>query len=191
MSYEPENPSSDIGQDAQAWLAREFDGIAGRIALYVDSGTGGLVLTAPVANSDVITTSPKKVAIFDAINYPLVATEANLANATIRLLSKGVWTFGAKLVYSIVSTAANRTMRLLVFDETNGTNLGVLDHVWINANQTLLTMSANISFTFKTDEVGVELALYIDAPTGDVTMSNVDLAEWAAYRVSNLESVQD
>lgn len=32
MTYTPENPTSDIGDDAQAWLAREFD----QIRLYLD-----------------------------------------------------------------------------------------------------------------------------------------------------------
>ncbi len=32
MTYTPENPTSDIGEDAQAWLAREFD----QIRLYLD-----------------------------------------------------------------------------------------------------------------------------------------------------------
>ena len=48
MSYEPENPTSDIGDDAQAWLAREFEAIQ-RTFLDLLGGTdiGAMVWRGP------------------------------------------------------------------------------------------------------------------------------------------------
>ena len=191
MPYQPENPSSDLGQDAQAWLFRELE----QIQLYTDglvhAGHGGIALSTPTADASVITATASTVTIYDVVDEPRIYVDANTTTGKIALLDKGVWNLSAKLVFKVVASGSSRIIEMLVADITNGQILGVFDHQDVFANQTLVSLSGVLPYPFKRDDLGVDLVLQLRAQSGNITLSSYEIAQWSAFRVSNRESVVD
>jgi hypothetical protein len=126
MSYEPENPTSDIGDDAQRWLFAEFERISEEIILLRQEnaagagGAGGLIQRVTVAMPD-ITTGTWETVPFDTGQVPVpVNVTQDPANNRFSIDAVGTWFFS---IYGVMSFSKETTDRILnwrFYDEIAG-----------------------------------------------------------------------
>jgi len=177
MSYQPENPSSDLGFYAQAWLAREFQAIKDNLD-QLKVGRTGLTRETPIASTALITGTPAKISAFDSQLLPEFDGESNLANATLKVARPGLWFIAVKGVVSIVAHTSNNTRGLLVelYNETKAIRYKVIDFASIARYATIVDYDMAIPVFISQDLVGDDLAIYVSSTTtSSVQITSVDL----------------
>lgn len=132
MSYEPENPTSEIGDNTQRWLFDEFTRIkqefillrqenAALVDLFVLAGYGGLRLNTPVAGPDILVDTWQILTQFDTI---LTATpryvQQDLTNNGIVVERAGMWNITLNLEFGHgVEQADNRQLEIQLYNATD------------------------------------------------------------------------
>ena len=129
MSYEPENPSSDIGDDAQRWLFDEFTRIKQELILFRQeilgafslAGYGGLRLDTPIAGPDILVDTWQILTQFDSI---MTATpryvQQDLINSGIVLERSGIWTISLNIEFAHAREQAdNRQLEIQIYNATD------------------------------------------------------------------------
>lgn len=128
MSYEPENPTSDIGDDAQRWLFDEFTRISGEIALLseeiaastISSGYGGLIQTVAVTIPD-ITTGNWQTVPFDSGQVPTpINITQDPTNNRFSIDEEDRWFFTTYGVMTFDKENKDRYINWRIYDETAG-----------------------------------------------------------------------
>jgi hypothetical protein len=126
MSYEPENPTSDIGDDAQRWLFDEFTRISTDIALIRQEhasgagGAGGLIQRTGTAMPD-ITTGTWETVPFDTGQVPVpVNVTQDPANNRFSIDAVGTWFFALYGIMSFTKENADRFLYWRFWDEIAG-----------------------------------------------------------------------
>jgi len=180
MSYEPENPTSDIGDDAQRWLFDEFTRISGTFAA-LEPGRTGLELTVPTANTSTLTQTPLKIEAYDAQILPEVKGESSLANSTIIIAQSGLWLVVFSVVADIVQHTANYTRGAVaqLRNETDDISYKILDITTVARYQDFMKFSISLPVYISGDVIGKELAMYTYATTANsIVFTDIQLLEF-------------
>lgn len=186
MSYEPENPSSDIGDDAQAWLSREHQAIQDEFNQLV-AGRAGLLLDTPVADSTLLTQTPVKITGFDNILQPEILASANLSNSTLTINVPGLWFIAIKAIANIVSHTANYTRGVVMelYNETQAVTYKIVDYSDVARYATLVDFTISIPVYIPPSIVGDELAIYAYATTtNSVQLTGLQILEFEVVLLS-------
>ena len=186
MSYEPENPTSDLPQDAQSWLFRQFQLIQQELVRKTTAGFAGLYLSQTTAVTESITPTPTKITGFDQkINTELEAI-AWISNSTIRFRDIGAWRVSAQIAFLVTADASNtREVRLQLFNET--TSKAVVDFApgSIPAGGSSMTLGGSVLSEIGIDNINNEIALYIYSPSGHtIAVTSLELLDFSVNRVS-------
>jgi hypothetical protein len=126
MSYEPENPTSDIGDDAQRWLFAEFERISEEIILLrqelVLAGYGGLRLDSPpVAGPDIVLNTWQVLSQYDALLTPNPRfIEQDIANNGLIVKRAGI--YEVNLNFEFAHNQDNALARRIFVQLYNGTD---------------------------------------------------------------------
>ncbi len=189
MSYEPEIPPSSLPDDAQAYLAREFDRIQTTLNEKTQAGTAGLELDFNTAlpGPITITGTPTKVTGFNAKNLNEVGAFANLPNDTLLIQEVGNWVFAAQYIADITASTANasREVSLQLYSEQDA---APFDRV---AQQTIPRYGASINLVGTAKQsvtlngLNKDYALYIFSPSNDtITVNAIYILDYFIHRVT-------
>jgi hypothetical protein len=189
MSYEPENPTSDIGDDAQRWLFAEFERISEEIILLrqENAGRAGLLLSAPVADTALITQTPTKITGYDSIMSPQRFASANLANSTIRIATEGLWFIAIKAIVRIVAHTGNysRGVVMELYNETKAQTYKVVDYSAIARYEDLVDFTISIPVYMPDSIIGDELAVYVySTTTNSIQLTQLEILEFELILLS-------
>ena len=153
MSYQPENPTSDLGFDAQAWLARELDKISLEYeALRAERSYGGISKTTDTNYGTIGINAWTTIDNWDA---GMVVTPQNVtqdvANSGLRLLTPGVYNFSGDFAISFTDVNNGRTFGVRLWNATNSQAGRVVEYS-VGRNQS----GINISQSSILADIGVD-----------------------------------
>ena len=163
MSYQPETPTSDIGTDAQAWLARELDAISLEYdAIRDEKSYGGISKTT---DTNYGTVGINAWTIIDNWDSGMVAVPKNVtqdvANSGIRILTAGVYNFSGDFSISFTGTNSGRTFGVRLWNATKSVAGRVVEYaVGRNQEGINLTQSAGL-YDVSVDDLGDLLQIQI------------------------------
>lgn len=187
MSYTPENPSSDLGQDAQAWLAREFSAIQQELQRRVVAGSASLFLSAPVVSSFNITPTPTKLTGFDSKTIRETEAFASISNSTLEFIETGLWNVGVLLTFEVMPDTGNqsRDVYLQFYNEVDAAALPIVLAGTIPRYGASLTLSGSFDADIEADNLSEQYALYIYSPSGHtIAVTDVVVMDYYAHRAS-------
>lgn len=191
MSYTPEIPTSDIGDDAQAWLAREFTAIQDEF-LQTTVGRTGLILTNPAPSTLTLTQTPVPVTAYDAKLEPELFGEASLTNSTIKLNALGLWFLSVKGVARVVASSANQSRGLIVelYNNTKSQVYKVIDYAQLAKWQDIVSYTIPLPVYITSDVLGDELILRAYTPNANtVTFTSIEILYFQFILLDKIESV--
>ena len=191
MSYTPENPSSDLGDDAQAWLAREFNAIQTEF-LQTTVGRGGLLLSAPVPSTLTLTQTPTPITAYDKKLSPELYAEASIANSTVKLNSLGLWFLAVKGVARVVASSANNSRGIIVelYNNTKSQTYQVIDYAQIAKWQDIVSYTIALPLYVPLDVLGDELILRAYTPnTNSVTFTSIEILYFEFVLLDKVEAI--
>lgn len=180
MSYEPENPTSDIGDDAQAWLAREHFEIQNTFN-QLGIGRAGLDIDAPITSTVVLTQTPQKVTGYDKQLLPELKATSDLANSTIQFHVTGLWTVAFSVVANITPHNGNyiRGAVAQLHNETDNLAYKILDFSSVARYQDLIKFSISYPVYVNSDNVGKDMSMRAyTTNTNNITFTGVQLLEF-------------
>ena len=187
MSYTPENPSSDLGEDAQAWLAREFAAIQQELQRRVVAGSASLFLSAPAVSSLNITPTPTKVTGFDSKTIRETEAFASISNSTLEFIDTGLWNVGVELTFEVVPDTGNqsREVYLQFYNEVDASPSAIIATATIPRYDASVTLSGSFDVDIEADNINEQYALYIYSPSGHtIAVTGVESMDYYAHRVS-------
>lgn len=191
MSYEPENPTPDLGFDAQAWLARELERISSEFnVVRVESiGRAGLLLSASTPDTTLITQTPTKITGYDSIVEPSKNAEANLTNSTIRVLSPGLWLVMFSAVIRITPHSSNTSRGVIaqLYNDTTSVTYKVLSYSPIARYQDIVSFTISIGVNITEDVLGDEFALFAaSTTTASIQITQLEILEFEVVQLVTL-----
>lgn len=188
--YVPEDPpisDSDEGRRLTEYIARMFRDIRTEFETPT-VGRAGLTLETTTPNTTLLTSTPTKIAAFDAQLLPELFAESHLANATVRIDRVGLWFIAVKGVASIVAHTNNSTRGILVelYNETKAQRYKIIDYASIARYATIVDYDIALPVYLGEDVIGDELAIYASATAANVQFTSIDMLLYEFVLLDNL-----
>ena len=155
------------------------------IEIFSFAAYGGLVLSAPISNSEVLDGTWKTVNVFDQVKFtPERGILQNVANSSLAFEFDGVYLHNLVLNYTHNESNSSRTTQLRAYNLTDGVPAGaggLIIPIARNQPGTLIS----ISFLQEVSEAEKNKEFVMQVGNGDtVNLSAVPFAGWSAHAIS-------